>query len=90
MFSVMQVQDVLNNFDFARVQQVMLFMDWRWYVDGALRVPTISELEETACMMLKLLSNDQSSIASGGLVADVDDGAVRLRFVIEQRVSEVK
>ncbi|MBP6802526.1 MAG: hypothetical protein KA362_00305 [Chloroflexi bacterium] len=90
MHSAITVQNVLNNFDFARVQQVMLFMGWRWQVGNALRVPTVPELEATARMMLELLSDEQSSVTSGGLVADIDDGALRLRFVIEQRTSEVK
>lgn len=61
MYSVITVQNVLSNFDFARVQQVMLFMGWRWQVGNALRVPTVSELEATARMMLELVSDEQSS-----------------------------
>jgi hypothetical protein len=44
------IDDIMDNFDFNRVQTAMEALDWRWASEG---VPSIKQLKETAVYLLK-------------------------------------
>lgn len=90
-------EEILDHFDFAKVQKVMEFMDWTWYdTDG---VPSISDIRKKAREMLrlcadKLLDNPEDAFpdyatGTGGLYAkayrDAENGIAyfRLYFAVE-------
>ena len=44
------INEVLDNFDFVRVHEVMKFLDWKWYdfQENTYKVPSIPKLIHTA------------------------------------------
>lgn len=85
------ILDVMRNFDFVRVQKVMVFLNWCWRFDDSSRVPTVRELEETAQRLLVSLATDEQlvSAATGGFKAQRVGDVFSLSFVIEESESEL-
>lgn len=83
------IDDIMRNFDFARVRRVMRSLDWRWahVVDGKLVVPTEAELRHEAQRLLNLLQQEQINfIGCGGFHArrNTTDGSYELAFVVTE------
>lgn len=75
------VQEVMNEFDFENMHNIMVLLKWSWYSHG---VPTISEIEETALVLFDKLYKEvrdltkeeklelrTTYVKSGGLSAQV-------------------
>ena len=81
---------VMNRFDFAKVEKVMTFLNWRWALQG--RVPTLDELEAEAYRQLSLCVAEYEkrgcpksgmNVSSGGFQAQVmtfESGQPRLEL----------
>jgi len=54
------LEDIIDNFDFDRVYNVMDYLNWQWATCGG--VPTIEELKEKAISLLR----DASELRLGG------------------------
>jgi hypothetical protein len=54
------LQDIIDNFDFDRVHNVMDYLNWQWATCSG--VPTIEELKEKAISLLR----DASELRLGG------------------------
>lgn len=83
------IEDILDEFDFTRVQQVMEALDWTWFESGVspAEVPTLGKLRKKARFLLKECMNvPEFSTATGGLWASKKtfDGEpyYRLQFVV--------
>lgn len=88
-----KVEDVLDEFDFHKVQKVMEFLEWKWAKSDG--VPTVGELRKRARNLLRdsaskaLFRNEFCSTETGGLRAECwpaeegDDIALRLSFILE-------
>ena len=83
------IEDILDEFDFAKVQEVMIALDWTWFESGVspAEVPTLGKLRKKARMLLKdCIKHDEYSTATGGLWASkrTFDGQsyYRLQFVV--------
>lgn len=75
------IDEILDEFDFERVQRTMKALDWTWY--GSDGVPTIGEIRRRARELLReLIKDNHRCIASGGLYAYKEDGVVGLRFEV--------
>jgi len=90
------INNIIDNFDFEKVNKVMIFLDWHWHwaEDG---VPNISELKKLATRHLfntvkdLEMNNDsdaQSTVHSGGIkvIGNKRDGKITdltLEFIIE-------
>jgi hypothetical protein len=87
---VTMVDDIMDEFDFEKVQRTMHALDWKW-VDTQMAVPSISELKNTARYLLikvyNLRTNEYNDthpevpvqVATGGFRAIAlsnDDGVV--------------
>jgi len=88
------IANTLNEFDFIRVHQVMVCLDWKWYYDG---IPTIDELRTAAreridstikgCIR-ESSANIPYHSSSGGLKVTVEKNIygqidfIRLEFVV--------
>lgn len=74
-----KIKEILDNFDFIKVQRVMHFLQWKWNNEG---VPTIASLNHKAEDLLKAVkqkakfSHQDEYIACGGFEARClwDDG----------------
>ena len=69
------IDEIIKNFDFSSVQDVMVATDWWWAANN--RVPTIAELEKTARHYLMEVAqivssgeHEHYSVYSGGLFAE--------------------
>lgn len=47
------IDDIMDEFDFNRVETVMEFMDWKWAGDNGLEYVTVDMLKKTAKRLLK-------------------------------------
>lgn len=83
------LDNIMDNFDFKKVHDVMEHLDWKWAGVGG--VPTVDDLKEEAARLLWDVCNDSENclIATGGFEAsrdfeDPEDPLVELKFVLEQ------
>ena len=83
------LDSIMDNFDFEKVHDTMLALDWRWASIGD--VPTVEEIEDEAARLLWDVVNadDYDVIATGGLEAskdfsDYNDPFIQLRFTLEE------
>lgn len=76
-----QIEEIMDEFDFDKVQRVMKFLDWKWFgaEDG---IPRVAELRREARRLLNGVQN-RSYIATGGFVARKDKfGRLSLAFEV--------
>lgn len=84
-----KIVDILNNFDFQKVHNVMTYLNWRW-VHAKNGVPTIDELKGEATRLLTTACIERNCISTGGFRAVYDEGCqgdpdpyIGLEFIIE-------
>jgi hypothetical protein len=85
-----EVEDILDEFDFVKVQKVMEFLEWKW-CQAEEGVPRLGELRKSARRLLnevhykasKGLPGDEVMLATGGFKAkatkyDSPNGALKV------------
>lgn len=77
------IKEVITNFNFKLVRDVMLSLKWNWYRNGKKSVPTIKELKEEAKFILEESIINNMSYTCGGLYSSYHDGELGLKFVLE-------
>jgi hypothetical protein len=87
----LRIERLLNEFDFDKVHQVMLHLDWRWQ-NG---LPTMQQLRATARECLEGVVNEPvgSECRTGGFAAEVDGDSegkpeLRLSFILTYSTEE--
>jgi hypothetical protein len=84
----LQVEEVLESFDFDRVHQVMESLEWTWA--NLSRVPTRAELVAEARRLLAELDGRPGVHGSGGLRASYkEDGTLSLKFILCESWSDL-
>ncbi len=82
-----QIQEILDNFDFNKVQSVMQHLNWKWSMGpNNYAIPTIENLVDMATQLLKdaeAASDDPFIVGCGGFEAEKSGGDLNLKFVIE-------
>jgi hypothetical protein len=85
------INEIMDNFDFERVEKVMDCLNWKWGIEG--QVPDIYEIRRFARQLLAdtiiglghLIEDKSFSLGSGGFVAKAyRDGSLSLSFVVEE------
>lgn len=85
------IEEILDEFDFHRVQQVMKALQWKYYnSDGD--YPTIGELRRTARYLLRSVLEDEGTqtVGTGGFEVHREQYAgdpktyISLKFVVEE------
>lgn len=84
------IEKILREFDWDRVRQVMLALDWKWSAYSLLAfepaTPTVEQLKKAARDKLTYVAQPESTgyCASGGLVArrEPDTGYLSLAFEV--------
>mgnify|MGYP001557979504 CR=1 FL=1 len=77
-----QIENILANFDFGRVQAHMRKVGWTWGSEK--QVPTLPELQATAQKLLEDLIPKMTYFSTGGFYATWDkDKTRRLWFAVE-------
>lgn len=74
------IEEVLDGFDFEKVQQVMRALDWKWFDSG--EIPTIDRMRETVRDLYRhTLKFGEGSCRTGGFrLQRWKDGHCRLSF----------
>ena len=87
----MKIQDILEDFNFQKVHDVMEQLDWKWAMTKY-GVPTIDELKSEAKRLLIDACVEHTCVATGGFRAvyeagetpDDPDTYIALEFIIEE------
>jgi len=87
------IQEILNSFDFAKVQRVMLLLNWRWF-NTERGVPSEHELRHAALDLLTAASAFEPGhyVGTGGFYASMRQSSkgpyLELEFTLEHSDSE--
>ena len=78
------IDEILDQFDFEKVKEVMDALDWKWAMGPEPHVPDIPELRKKARKLLwDLVRSNSVMIKTGGFVVEKDyEGTLELRFEI--------
>ena len=79
------VEEVLNEFDFAKVDRVMRMLDWEWSIFGKHRaIPGIYGLmTEARDLLYQVLGRENEGwICCGGFRASWDGESLELEFIL--------
>ena len=72
------------NFDFQKIRDVMLFLDWRWGSPPVDKTPSISEMEEIVTHLVYNSVLFQEDYSSGGFEVYWHSEGLGLRFCLEE------
>ena len=76
-----QIDEIMDHFDFHKVQRVMEHLEWKW--EGK-ETPSVPEIRQKARYLLnKVVEEDLRYTAMGGLRAEFWSGYLRLSFEVE-------
>lgn len=86
------IDDIMDNFNFARVEKVMSALDWKWMNEGSFLVPHESELRVEARKKLGKVydyavgQGRKHVISTGGFtyLFDPQESYMSLKFYVEQ------
>ena len=76
--------EILTEVDFDRVYISMKAMGWKWFINGAMQVPSLWDIKKEVYNKLEKAYKKQMYISGGGIVCDCRDGIVRLTFVLDE------
>ena len=86
----MKVQNIMKDFNFQKVHDVMEQLDWKWAM-SKYGVPTIDELKTEAKRLLVDACIERTCVATGGFRAVYENGSaddpdpfIGLEFIIEE------
>lgn len=74
------IDDIMKNFDFQRVRDVMVFLRWSWTTTNG--IPMIDEIRHFAKEILIKAYNENTCVSSCGFEACYIDGTLGLKFVL--------
>lgn len=91
------VEEVIENFDFEKVHEVMKMLNWKWDEDNPGGLPTIPTVEKMKEVVKDLFRSMEDQIAkgdtwsdytstgtAGGFRATIDGDVYTLEFVLEE------
>lgn len=87
-----KIEDILKNFDFEKVHDVMEKLDWKWAM-SRYGVPTIDEMKHEAKRLLEASATEKTCVATGGFKAVYeadesnvpdDNPYIGLEFILEE------
>lgn len=88
---IQSINEVMDNFDFERVEKVMNCLEWGWGFEN--QIPDIHEIRRFARQLLadtiiglsNLIEDKRLSLSSGGFTATAyRDDSLSLSFVVEE------
>lgn len=76
------LEECLDYFDFERVHECMVALNWQWHDQG---VPSVGDIRKRSRQLLKACIDTKiCANATGGLKASIDreDGVLSLEFIV--------
>lgn len=82
-----QIESIINEIDFKKINSVMTFLDWKWGMNDA-HIPNIDELKEEAIRLLEIAKKYRNEkeggfVMCGGFKATASKAGFTLEFIIE-------
>ena len=79
------IDDLLGKFNFDRVQKIMEFLNWEYFIDGEHVSPSTYQIIKTARKLLErvLKTDGDNWVHSGGFLARKECGTLFLDFTAE-------
>jgi len=82
-----KIEDIMRNFDFEKVHDVMQYLDWHWVKVG---VPTVEDIKAEAKRLLVDACYEKTTVACGGFRATYEatpgseegDEFIQLEFIL--------
>lgn len=84
-------EDMIRNFNFYKVREVMLHLDWKWHNGPSTPVvPTVAMMKEMVWYLYNIIKN-KGAVESGGFKVTVNRnaGTATLSFILEESYGEV-
>lgn len=69
-----QIDDIMDNFEFDKVHEIMKFLGWTWGMDPEKRIPEVYELRKKAREYLRYVAKHGGTTGSGGFTAQCKKG----------------
>lgn len=84
------IKFIIDNFDFAKVEQIMIFLNWNWFTSLGYKIPSIDELKNEAfSLLINAYNSDVTTISTGGFKVTKNNDYLDLEFVLEDTSSEI-
>jgi hypothetical protein len=87
------IKTIIENFNFEKVHKVMTMLNWEWFNNDGMGVPTIDQLKDTAISLLndvfEFETRDYEYCSSGGFKATRYDDYLELSFYISEYESSI-
>jgi hypothetical protein len=84
------IQYIIDDFDFEKVNKIMVALNWTWFYNLTFNVPTVDQLKETAKILLyRVYFEDFDLTSSGGFCARKYDDHLKLEFIVEEQSSSI-
>jgi hypothetical protein len=74
----LQINEIIETFDFKRVQKVMLALDWKWSTKTDYVIPSIASMKEA---VMRLSNEVQRQMATGLEWSECSSGGFNLQAV---------
>jgi hypothetical protein len=79
------IDEVMDNFDFAKVQRAMRLLNWTWHDVG---IPKEYDLKVTVRDLIKSLESENcNEIATGGFIVRYNNNCLRVIFSLEEWIA---
>lgn len=83
-----RTSEILNEFNWERVHDVMVFIKQEWYfgkIDGrdVMGIPSIDVIKSSALRLLEIAYNEEGVVSSGGFKASYLEDNLCLEFILE-------
>lgn len=84
------VTDVMEDFDFETVHQVMVNLDWEWDIgNGEMTIPSTYRMMKTADRLLRKAASHYGEknafcTGTGGFLATLDGECLTLQFILRE------
>lgn len=82
-----RIKEIISNFDFQRVHDVMKHLKWKWaFINTESGIPSVGDLMIVSQSLLERVSENKDDyyfIGTGGLIAEKIGNDFRLSFVLE-------
>ena len=84
------IQYIIDDFDFEKINKIMVALDWKWYDNGKFYIPTENDLKKCARRLLSdVCLYDCDIMSTGGFCAKRKDDYLRLEFIVEEQSSNI-
>ena len=84
------IKFIIDNFDFAKVEQIMTYLNWSWLTNDGYKIPSVDQLKNEALSLLfNAYNSNVTTMSTGGFKVTRYEDYLDLEFVLEDASSEI-